>query len=277
LIGSIQQFHFEIYPSLQDITTPATNVLYLIGPTGSGSDKYEEYVYANSDFQKIGDTSIDLSNYVTTQALNSALQQFAQNLQTELNNYALKSQIKSVNGISLIGSGNIDTQEVFVGKYMQTSYEEISLALFNFKSIWMQTSSNPEDKFALSCNLGSDNGGFVFYRIKPEQIEWFTLDDIVGYSRIYSLDLQSKLTFDNTPTANSNNPVKSSGIKTALDAKQDTLVSGTNIKTINNNSILGSGNIDVQPTIDSTNKLNADLVDDTSSNNKFVTITFRQF
>ena len=33
---------------------------------------------------------------------------------------------------------------------------------------------------------------------------------------------------------------------TALDGKQATLVSGTNIKTINNESILGSGNIDIQ-------------------------------
>lgn len=34
--------------------------------------------------------------------------------------------------------------------------------------------------------------------------------------------------------------------KTELNAKQDTLVSGTNIKTINNESILGSGNIEIQ-------------------------------
>jgi len=47
--------------------------LYLIGPSGSGNDKYEEYVYANNAFVKIGDTSIDLSGYVTTQALNTAL------------------------------------------------------------------------------------------------------------------------------------------------------------------------------------------------------------
>lgn len=32
----------------------------------------------------------------------------------------------------------------------------------------------------------------------------------------------------------------------AVPNKQDTLVSGTNIKTINNQSILGPGNIDVQ-------------------------------
>jgi len=34
-------------------------------------------------------------------------------------------------------------------------------------------------------------------------------------------------------------------VKTAVDAKQDTLVSGTNIKTVNSNSLLGSGDISV--------------------------------
>lgn len=38
-------------------------------------------------------------------------------------------------------------------------------------------------------------------------------------------------------------------LQTALDAKQDDLVSGTNIKTINSTSVLGSGNIAVQPTL----------------------------
>lgn len=37
-----------------------------------------------------------------------------------------------------------------------------------------------------------------------------------------------------------------SAITSAVSTKQDTLVSGTNIKTINNESILGSGNIDIQ-------------------------------
>ena len=89
-----------------------------------------------------------------------------------------------------------------------------------------------------------------------------------------------------------------------LQYKQDTLVSGTNIKTINGTTILGSGNIDVggggtsdynslsnkpqinstelsgnkslndlgiQSEIDSSHKLSSDLVDDTNNTNKFVT------
>ena len=35
-------------------------------------------------------------------------------------------------------------------------------------------------------------------------------------------------------------------VQDALDGKQDTLVSGQNIKTINNQSLLGEGNIDIQ-------------------------------
>lgn len=75
LIGAINQFHYEVYPDLEDITTPASNVLYLIGPVGTGTDKYEEYVWPNAQqgFVLIGTTSIDLSGYVTTTALNTAL------------------------------------------------------------------------------------------------------------------------------------------------------------------------------------------------------------
>ena len=64
LIGAIDQFHYEIAASTSAVSNPQPNVLYLIGPTGSGSDKYEEYVYANSTWTKIGDTSLDLSGYV---------------------------------------------------------------------------------------------------------------------------------------------------------------------------------------------------------------------
>ncbi len=39
-------------------------------------------------------------------------------------------------------------------------------------------------------------------------------------------------------------------LQTALNAKQATLVSGTNIKTINGSSILGSGNLSIAPTLD---------------------------
>lgn len=38
-------------------------------------------------------------------------------------------------------------------------------------------------------------------------------------------------------------------VTSAISSKQDTLVSGTSIKTVNNTSLLGSGNVAVQPTL----------------------------
>src|SRR5210317_567842 len=45
-------------------------------------------------------------------------------------------------------------------------------------------------------------------------------------------------------TSDADKPV-SSATQTALNAKQDTLVSGTNIKTVNSTSLLGSGDISI--------------------------------
>lgn len=60
-------------------------------------------------------------------------------------------------------------------------------------------------------------------------------------------------------TSDVNKPV-STAQQTALNAKQDTLVSGTNIKTINGTSILGSGNISVSQTLYDTIRFNAALI-----------------
>lgn len=55
------------------------------------------------------------------------------------------------------------------------------------------------------------------------------------------------LTVDDTVTSGSSNPVKSSGIYNFVtgqtSTKQDTLISGTNIKTVGGETVLGSGNV----------------------------------
>jgi hypothetical protein len=70
------------------------------------------------------------------------------------------------------------------------------------------------------------------------------------------------------------------GLGAALNAKQDDLVSGTNIKTINGESVLGSGDIVIlggAGAVDSVNGqtgvvvLDADDIDDTSTTQKFTT------
>lgn len=47
-------------------TTGQDNVIYLIGPKGSGNNIYEEWLYINSKWEKIGDTDtrVDLTGYL---------------------------------------------------------------------------------------------------------------------------------------------------------------------------------------------------------------------
>lgn len=102
LIGAIDQFHYEIYASTSAVTNPQSNVLYLIGPSGSGSDKYEEYVYANSTWTKIGDTTIDLSPYLLASV---AAQTYVPQTVT-VNGHALSSNVTVTKGD--VGLGNVD-------------------------------------------------------------------------------------------------------------------------------------------------------------------------
>ena len=58
------------------------------------------------------------------------------------------------------------------------------------------------------------------------------------------------------------------GVETAMNDKQDLLVSGTNIKTINNQSILGEGNLEISGDVDLTNYYTKPEAD-----GKFATVT----
>ena len=61
LIGSITSISFEVVSVLP--TTGSSNIIYLLAKTGATNDVYDEYIYVNNSWEKIGSTSVDLSNY----------------------------------------------------------------------------------------------------------------------------------------------------------------------------------------------------------------------
>ena len=74
--------------------------------------------------------------------------------------------------------------------------------------------------------------------------------DLLGQGGI---EISGGGTVDSELSETSENPVQNKVITTALNGKQDSLVSGTTIKTINGNSILGEGNIEITGgTVDTT-------------------------
>lgn len=62
-IADISGFHAEIVSELPE--TGKTNILYLVAKSEVASgDGYDEYLYINGAWERVGSTNIDLSGYV---------------------------------------------------------------------------------------------------------------------------------------------------------------------------------------------------------------------
>lgn len=76
IITAVKNSRFEVVATLPT-TDIKTNVIYLVpkspSQTSNVKDEYINLDGTTAGWEKIGDTEIDLSNYVTTQALNTAL------------------------------------------------------------------------------------------------------------------------------------------------------------------------------------------------------------
>lgn len=93
-----------------------------------------------------------------------------------------------------------------------------------------------------------NDGGILYYGVEcmnkngnNTQIILTSSDDSAHYFYTFTKNGSNDYTF-----TSETKPYVTDAEKTAWNAKQDALVSGTNIKTINNQSILGEGNIEIQ-------------------------------
>ena len=162
------------------------------------------------------------------------------------------TNIKTINGGSLLGSGNLDLQIEVIKPlpavaYTYTTPQQI-LENADITDGWHYVAQDIEltltsDEYTIYegsviCILRFGNDGEIF-------VYSTVIDDIVvqgneSYATLYVTDLwvnsnfynkneittmllgkQNTLTFDNAPTANSTNPVTSGGIYTAQASKQD--------------------------------------------------------
>ena len=78
-------------------------------------------------------------------------------------------------------------------------------------------------------------------------------------------NVQSTLTFDNVPTANSDNPVKSSGIKTALDSKQNTLTFDSTPTANSTNPVTSGGVYTALQNVDANIEVDDEITEDSDN------------
>jgi len=147
------------------------------------------------------------------------------------------TNIKTIEGQSVLGSGNIDITKSDVGLSNVDNTSDLNKPI----STATQTALNAKQNTLVSgSNIKTIEGQSI---LGAGNIDLTKAD--VGLSNV-----------DNTSDVNK--PI-STATQTALNAKQDTLVSGSNIKTINFNSILGSGDISVVSTLNGTSPINASV------------------
>lgn len=163
-----------------------------------------------ADYQPIGD-------YATTTQLNS-----------KQDTLVSGQNIKTINGQSVIGEGNID----ITGGGTITVDSELSTVSENAvqNKVITNALNDKASKTELS-NVSTEVGQ------KANKTDVYTKQEVDNKFT----NTQSQIDQISTDTASIN-----AEVQTLKTDKQDTLVSGTNIKTINGQSLLGEGNIEIQ-------------------------------
>lgn len=91
-----------------------------------------------------------------------------------------------------------------------------------------------------------------------QHIKTINNESLIGDGNI-TISGGGSINIDENPSSGSSNAVSSGGVYSALAEKQNKLVSGTNIKSINNTNILSSGNITV-PEADAAGHIEYDII-----------------
>lgn len=164
--------------------------------------------------------------------------------------------IKTINGESVLGAGNIAIQggtsnwddiqgkPEFAEVATSGSYNDLTDKP-EIPSDYIENITDSDTEFSIDTAFNYKSG--KKYSLSFSKIGGF--DVIIGgvgdTQRNINLSIDTDIIATKGDLANYQ-PVGDYATKTELASKQDTLVSGTNIKTINGQSLLGNGNIEIE-------------------------------
>ena len=108
MIGNLANLRIEVVTELP--STGEVNVIYLVKKVGKNPDVYDEYIYVENTWEKIGNTEVDLSNYYTKEQVYSKSEVYTK---TEVNNIKndIESNIPTIPNVEtgMTGVGNVIT------------------------------------------------------------------------------------------------------------------------------------------------------------------------
>jgi hypothetical protein len=189
-------------------------------------------------------TALALNNVDNTSDANKPVSSATQSaLNAKQDTLVSGTNIKTVNGTSVLGSGNIAISSA-------VAWGGVTGTLSNQTDLQTALDGKVDENTAITgatkTKVTYDAKGLV-----TGGADATTADIADSTDKRYVTDAQL-VVVGNTSGTNTGDNATNSQYSGLAASKQDTLVSGTNIKTINSTSLLGSGNVAVEPTITAT-------------------------
>lgn len=201
------------------------NKIYLVLSAQSGeTNLYTEYLYVNSKWEKIGEykADVDLTPYLKSSEAAST--------------YATKQELagevsereKQDSALGGMIAGETEAREQAITNLTATVQGKLDTATYNSEKATFETKENAAATY-------QPKGSYL--TSIPEEYVTDTELNEKGYATQAWVNEQGYLT--------EHQDISGLATKEELNGKQNTLVSGTNIKTINSQSLLGEGNIEI--------------------------------
>ena len=240
---------YQVVESLpEDSINP--NKIYLVLNSESGeSDLYIEYLYVNNKWEKIGEykADVDLTPYLTKadaantyqpkgEYLTSIPEEYVTDTELEGKGYALNTSLeaevterqKQDSALGGMIAGETQAREQAITNLTATVQGKLDTATYNSEKATFETKENAAATY-------QPKGSYL--TSIPEEYVTDTELNEKGYATQDWVTEQGYLT--------EHQDISGLATKEELNGKQNTLVSGTNIKTINSQSLLGEGNIEI--------------------------------
>ena len=263
-LSNYAQIELYTYPDAP--TEPGDeNTLYFIKTADNGYD-FKIWWPSTNSFVTIGSTEVNLDNYYTKAQVDTKLSELEESIpdtsgfatKDELSNLVTEDELAVVESkipdVSSFITKSVDDLVNYYLKsetYTKAEVDSIieSVTSISFEVVTELPTTGESNKIYLKLKEESANNSYEEYIWINEKWEligstevdlsnYVTTDDFTSTLESYvkSEDLSNTLS----------EYITSEQLTTALSSKQDTLVSGTNIKTINSQSILGEGDIQIE-------------------------------
>lgn len=203
-VSAIPKFNVTVVTELPT-SGISTSTIYLKPNNGSGNNAYDEYIYVNGAWEKIGTTATDLSDYVTTSALNNALA-------------GKQDNITAGTGLSKNGATlSLATSGVAAGsKGSATAVPVITVDSYGRVTELSSITIYPPTSEGTTGQYWKSDGNGAGVWASPSTSPASGSSDLITSGAVHTAlaGKQNNLTFDSAPVENSSNPVTSGGLYT---------------------------------------------------------------